>query len=105
MWRTLQLAAPAFVPAVVESGPAARMPLLHAEACATSAQKCWAEMFEKCWAEVFDMFVTQKSLPRRTVLRGMGAAIALPFLDSMVPAFVPQAKAAALPSLRFGVVY
>src|SRR5205085_1079902 len=54
---------------------------------------------------MFDMFVVRKSLPRRTVLRGMGAAVALPFLDSMVPAFLPQAKAAALPSLRFGVVY
>ena len=47
----------------------------------------------------------QKSISRRTVLRGAGAAIALPFLDAMVPAFTPQAKAAAIPSMRFGVVY
>ena len=46
-----------------------------------------------------------KSISRRTVLRGTGAAIALPFLDAMVPAFTPQAKAAAIPSMRFGVVY
>jgi len=46
-----------------------------------------------------------KSISRRTVLRGAGAAIALPFLDAMVPAFTPQAKAAAIPSMRFGVVY
>ena len=32
-------------------------------------------------------FVTRKYLPRRTVLRGMGATLALPFLDGMVPAF------------------
>ena len=46
-----------------------------------------------------------KSISRRTVLRGAGTAIALPFLDAMVPAFTPQAKAAAIPSVRFGVVY
>ena len=46
-----------------------------------------------------------KSISRRTVLRGAGSAIALPFLDAMVPAFAPQAKAAAIPSMRFGVVY
>ena len=32
-------------------------------------------------------FITMKSLPRRTVLRGIGATLALPFLESMVPAF------------------
>lgn len=51
------------------------------------------------------MFVAKRSVPRRTVLRGMGATVALPFLDAMVPAFVPLAKAAAKPRLRFGVVY
>jgi hypothetical protein len=51
------------------------------------------------------MFLSSKSLPRRTVLRGMGAAVALPFLDAMVPALMPLAKAAARPALRFGVVY
>ena len=39
------------------------------------------------------------------MLQGVGAAVALPFLDAMVPAWMPQAKAAAIPSLRFGVVY
>ena len=33
------------------------------------------------------MIVTRKALPRRTVLRGLGAGIALPLLDGMVPAF------------------
>ena len=32
------------------------------------------------------MIVTKKSLSRRTVLRGLGASVALPFLDAMVPA-------------------
>ena len=31
------------------------------------------------------MFITKTHLPRRTVLRGMGTALALPFLDAMVP--------------------
>ena len=32
------------------------------------------------------MFLTKKHLPRRTFLRGIGAAVALPLLDSMIPA-------------------
>ena len=51
------------------------------------------------------MFVTKKSLSRRTVLKGLGAAVGLPFLESMIPAFTPLAKAAAAPPRRFGVVY
>ena len=35
------------------------------------------------------MFITKKHLSRRTVLRGMGVSLALPFLDSMVPAQTP----------------
>ena len=31
-------------------------------------------------------FITGKHLPRRTILRGIGATVALPFLDAMVPA-------------------
>jgi len=50
-------------------------------------------------------FVTRKSLRRRTLLRGMGATVALPLLDAMIPAFTPLAKADANPRLRFGVVY
>jgi Protein of unknown function (DUF1552) len=49
------------------------------------------------------MFITKKSLSRRTLLRGMGAAVALPFLDAMVPAFATAA--ATTPVKRFGVVY
>ncbi len=51
------------------------------------------------------MFISKMSLSRRTFLRGAGAAIALPLLDAMVPAFTPLAKAAAAPRTRFGAVY
>ncbi len=51
------------------------------------------------------MFVTKKSLSRRTLLRGMGTALSLPLLDAMFPALTPMAKAAATPNLRFGAIY
>jgi hypothetical protein len=51
------------------------------------------------------MFITHKSLPRRTVLRGLGATVALPFLESMVPAMTALAQTPARPPLRFGAVY
>ena len=51
------------------------------------------------------MFVGKKSLRRRTVLRGMGAAVALPFMDAMIPAFTPLAKAATVTPIRFGISY
>jgi hypothetical protein len=41
------------------------------------------------------MFITKKHISRRTVLRGMGAAVALPFLESMVPARTPLKQTAA----------
>jgi hypothetical protein len=44
-------------------------------------------------------------LPRRTFLRGLGTAVALPFLDAMVPSFTALAKTAATPQKRFGAVY
>lgn len=49
------------------------------------------------------MFVTKKALSRRTILRGIGTAMALPLLDAMIPAFAPAATTA--PVRRFGVVY
>jgi hypothetical protein len=49
------------------------------------------------------MFITRKALPRRTFLRGLGATVALPFLESMVPAMA-QAQSSPSP-LRFGAVY
>jgi hypothetical protein len=51
------------------------------------------------------MFMTKKSLPRRTFLRGMGTALALPLLDAMVPALSAVAQAAASPVRRLGFVY
>ncbi len=50
-------------------------------------------------------FLTTKALPRRTVLRGLGATMALPFLDAMLPAFSLRAKAAAKPVHRFQAFY
>jgi Protein of unknown function (DUF1552) len=47
--------------------------------------------------------ITRKALPRRSFLRGMGTAVALPFLDAMVPAFA--APAAGKPPLRMAFVY
>jgi hypothetical protein len=46
------------------------------------------------------MFITKKHLSRRTILRGVGASLALPLLDSMVPAQTPLAKTAASPRPR-----
>ena len=51
------------------------------------------------------MIVTRKAIPRRTMLRGLGATLALPLLDSMVPAFTPLLKSAARPVSRLGIVY
>jgi hypothetical protein len=47
------------------------------------------------------MIVTKRHLRRRTVLRGIGASVALPLLEAMVPAFVSAAK----PVRRFLAVY
>ncbi len=51
------------------------------------------------------MFITKKSLPRRTFLRGMGIGLGLPLLDAMVPAASALAKTAAAPVRRLGFVY
>jgi Protein of unknown function (DUF1552) len=52
------------------------------------------------------MFITKKHLSRRTFLQGtFGAAIALPFLDAMVPAFTATARAAGNSPFRFGAIY
>jgi Protein of unknown function (DUF1552) len=47
------------------------------------------------------MFITKKHIPRRTVLRGAGAALALPFLEAMVPAATAMAQTEATPKARF----
>src|SRR2546422_10626105 len=51
------------------------------------------------------MIVTKKALPRRTILRGLGATLALPLLDGMVPALTALSGTAANPVRRFGLVY
>jgi hypothetical protein len=49
------------------------------------------------------MFITRRNLPRRTFLRGMGTAVALPFLDAMTPAFAKPAAGKA--PVRMAFVY
>jgi len=50
------------------------------------------------------MYITKKHLSRRTVLRGMGVSVALPFLDSMVPAQTPLSQTAAIPKTRLACI-
>ena len=49
--------------------------------------------------------ITKKRLPRRTLLQGLGATLALPLLDAMVPAFSLRGRAAAAPVHRFLTFY
>jgi len=51
------------------------------------------------------MFITKKHISRRTVLRGAGVALALPLLDSMVPAQTVLSKTAANPKTRFTGIF
>src|SRR6185503_11877559 len=51
------------------------------------------------------MFITKMSIPRRTFLRGMGVTVALPLLESMVPAMSALAATAANPARRFGAIF
>src|SRR6185503_17601411 len=51
------------------------------------------------------MIITKKAIPRRTFLRGVGATVALPLLDAMVPSMTAFARTAANPVKRLGFVY
>ena len=51
------------------------------------------------------MFITKMALPRRTFLRGLGTALALPLLDAMVPALSAMAATPAKPVRRLGFIY
>ena len=51
------------------------------------------------------MIITKKAIPRRTMLKGLGASLALPLLDGMVPAFTALRDTAADPVRRLGIVY
>ena len=55
--------------------------------------------------EEITMIITKKALPRRTFLRGMGATLALPLLDAMVPSMTALAATPANPVRRLGFVY
>jgi hypothetical protein len=50
-------------------------------------------------------FLAAKPLPRRTMLRGLGAAVALPMLEAMLPPFARRARAAVKPAHRFLTFY
>jgi len=50
------------------------------------------------------MFLQRKALPRRAILRGIGAAVALPFLDAMTPAFAASQVSGKAP-VRMAFVY
>ena len=52
------------------------------------------------------MFITKKHIPRRTFLQGAGVTLALPLLESMVPAGTALAQTVAAPTPRFvGIFY
>ncbi len=51
------------------------------------------------------MIITKKAIPRRTMLKGLGASLALPLLDGMVPAFTALRDTPADPVRRLGIVY
>src|ERR1043166_786507 len=51
------------------------------------------------------MFITKKHLSRRTVLKGAGVSLALPFLEAMLPACTALAQTAAAPKLRTAFFY
>src|SRR5262245_36308938 len=51
------------------------------------------------------MIISKKLISRRAVLRGIGATVAMPLFDAMVPALCAQAKSPAKPINRLGVMY
>src|SRR5438045_6520934 len=51
------------------------------------------------------MFLTKKAIPRRTLFKSAGAALALPLLDAMIPAATAWAQTAAKPVKRLGFVF
>ena len=45
------------------------------------------------------MIITKKFIPRRALLRGIGAALSLPLLDAMIPALSAQETGASKPAI------
>src|SRR5204863_3411954 len=79
-------------------GRAGRLPLVGAH-CGRRQEHAISD------AEVRAMIITKKAIPRRTLLRGLGATLALPLLDGMVPALTALQNTPARPVNRFGVMY
>jgi hypothetical protein len=50
-------------------------------------------------------FLTKKAISRRRLLQGVGAGVALPLLDSMIPSSTALANTPAIPPKRFGAVF
>ena len=51
------------------------------------------------------MIITKKTISRRTLLRGLGATVALPLMDAMIPSLTALAQSPARPAQRFSAVY
>ena len=51
------------------------------------------------------MFITKRSLPRRTFLKGAGGMLALPLLEAMIPASTALAQTPATPKPRFAGIF
>ena len=51
------------------------------------------------------MIITKKCVSRRALLQGVGASLALPLLDAMIPAMAATRLTAAKPAVRLGFVY
>src|ERR1700731_4540777 len=51
------------------------------------------------------VIITKKHVSRRALLRGLGASMALPLLDAMVPALTANQDSAARPTRRLSIVY
>ncbi len=51
------------------------------------------------------MMIFKKAIPRRTFLRGVGATVALPLLDGMIPAFASKSQAAVMSPVRLSICY
>src|SRR4029079_4350743 len=50
-------------------------------------------------------FITKKHISRRTLIRGAGVTLALPLLDSMIPAQTPLGRTTATPKTRFAGIF
>ena len=70
---------------------------------AVSITELGSTLGRKSRMEAVEMVITKLALPRRTFLRGIGATVALPFLDAMVPAMKAQSSSSGAP--RFAAIY